>query len=162
MYAVYRMFDRAGKLLYIGKTGHAARFDSHAVKRWFPLVASITLEWHDTEASALLAEAHAIAIERPRYNIAGNRGPKLVRRTPKQKPLEVKPALPSLPVRDGKEMVTLAEAVEQGISKRRLDTLQRASRDDREPEFPAPVFPKRQGVAAKYDAVVLAEYEASR
>lgn len=72
MHAVYRMFDRAGKLLYVGKTGHVARFDNHATKRWFPLVASITLEWHDTEASAALAEKRAIEAERPRYNIAGN------------------------------------------------------------------------------------------
>jgi hypothetical protein len=57
-------------------------------------------------------------------------------------------------------LVTLAEAAEQGISKRTKENLQRAS--TREPEFPQSAFPKRQGVAAKYDAVVLAEYEAAR
>lgn len=56
--------------------------------------------------------------------------------------------------------VTLAEAVDQGISSRALGTLQRAS--TREPEFPEPVLPKRQGVAAKYDAVALKEYEDAR
>lgn len=57
-------------------------------------------------------------------------------------------------------LVTLAEAVDQKISKRTKEALQRAS--TREPEFPAAAFPKRQGVAAKYDAVALAEYEAAR
>lgn len=68
--AVYRMFDAKGTLLYIGMTGHARRFDEHGVKRWFPAVATITLEWHDTEASARVAEKRAIQAERPRYNIA--------------------------------------------------------------------------------------------
>lgn len=71
MHAVYRMFDRAGKLLYVGMTGHVARFDNHATKRWFPCVASITLEWHDTKAAAAVNERRAIDAERPRYNIAG-------------------------------------------------------------------------------------------
>ena len=58
------------------------------------------------------------------------------------------------------DLVTLDEAVRRGISKRTKEALQRAS--TREPEFPAAAFPKRQGVAAKYDAVKLAEYEAAR
>lgn len=70
---VYRMFDHAGKLLYVGVTDRVGRFDEHAVKRFFPLVATITVEWHDTRASALVAEKRAIATERPRYNIAGTR-----------------------------------------------------------------------------------------
>ena len=77
MAAVYRMFDRDGKLLYVGKTSCAGRFDDHAVKRFFPLLATITLEWHDTEASALVAERTAIVSERPRYNIAGKQGAQL-------------------------------------------------------------------------------------
>lgn len=71
-HAVYRMFDHAGRLLYIGVTGRAGRrFDQHATKRWFPLVAMITLEWHATHAAARLAETRAIAAERPCYNVAG-------------------------------------------------------------------------------------------
>lgn len=72
MHAVYRMFGHTGELLYVGKTGHLHRFDDHAVKRWFPLVGRIVLEWHDTEASARVAERRAIQTERPRYNIASN------------------------------------------------------------------------------------------
>lgn len=70
MHAVYRMFDEAGRLLYVGISGRARRFDDHAVKRWFPLVSLITLEWHATHAAAALAEKRAIATEKPRYNIA--------------------------------------------------------------------------------------------
>jgi hypothetical protein len=70
MHAVYRMFGHAGELLYIGKTGHLHRFDDHAVKRWFPAVSRITLEWYETEAAARVAERRAIQTERPRYNIA--------------------------------------------------------------------------------------------
>ena len=73
MHAVYRMFDHAGRLMYIGMSGRAGRrFDQHAEKRWFPLVSTITLEWHATHASAVLAEKRAIAAERPRYNIVGS------------------------------------------------------------------------------------------
>lgn len=73
MHAVYRMFDHAGRLVYIGMSGRAGRrFDQHATKRWFPLVSTITLEWHATHAEAVLAEKRAIASERPRYNIVGS------------------------------------------------------------------------------------------
>jgi len=73
MHAVYRMYDHSGRLLYIGMSGRAGRrFDEHAKKRWFPLVSTITLEWHDTHAAAVLAEKRAIADEQPRYNIAGS------------------------------------------------------------------------------------------
>lgn len=73
MHAVYRMFDEAGRLLYIGVSGRAGRrFDQHSEKRWFPLVGLITLEWHATKAAAELAERRAIAAERPRYNVTGS------------------------------------------------------------------------------------------
>lgn len=71
MHALYRMFDGTGSLLYIGVTGRARRFDEHAVKRWFPAVRRITLDWHPTEAEARKAERVAIRIEAPRYNITG-------------------------------------------------------------------------------------------
>ena len=71
MHAVYRMSDETGTLLYIGRTGDAGRrFGDHSMKRWFPLVATITLEWHPTEAAAVLAERDAIWREGPRYNVA--------------------------------------------------------------------------------------------
>jgi hypothetical protein len=71
MYAVYRMFDRDGELLYLGITGHIGRFDEHSVKTWFRAVRNITLEWHETEASARVSEKYAIVNEQPLYNIMG-------------------------------------------------------------------------------------------
>jgi hypothetical protein len=78
MNAVYRMYGHTGELLYVGMSGHLRRFDDHAVKRWFPLISRIVLEWHDTEAAARVAERRAIQTERPRYNLAAT--PKLRRR----------------------------------------------------------------------------------
>ena len=74
MHAVYRMSDRDGRLLYIGRTGNIGqRFGDHSMKRWFPLVATITLEWFPTKAAAVLAERRAIISERPKYNTQVNR-----------------------------------------------------------------------------------------
>lgn len=73
MNAVYRMYGHSGELLYVGVSGHLRRFDNHAVKRWFPLVSRITLEWHQTEAAARVSERRAIQTERPRYNITDTR-----------------------------------------------------------------------------------------
>jgi len=76
MHALYRMFDANGQLLYVGITGKLLnRLDQHAEKRWFPLVASITLEWFPKERDAREAERRAIAIEHPVYNIAGRLPP---------------------------------------------------------------------------------------
>jgi hypothetical protein len=100
MHAVYRMFDHAGRLLYIGMTGQAGqRFGSHSQKVWFPLVSMITLEWHTTHAEAYLAETRAIAAERPRYNVAGT--PKLAaRRGRGQQPAARAAAKPAAPPPD--------------------------------------------------------------
>ena len=73
MHAVYRMYDHAGRLLYVGMSGRAGRrFDGHSDRRWFPLVNTITLEWHANHAQARIAEVRAIADEKPRYNVAGS------------------------------------------------------------------------------------------
>lgn len=70
MHAVYRMFDIQGRLLYIGRTGDPGqRFTDHSAKRWFPLVATITL-WFPALAAADFAERQAIQEENPWYNIA--------------------------------------------------------------------------------------------
>lgn len=77
MHALYRMYDERGKLLYVGITGDAGqRFGEHSLKRWFPLVAEIKLEWLPHEAAARLAERRAISTERPRYNKAGVKPPR--------------------------------------------------------------------------------------
>lgn len=71
LHAVYRMFDAQGRLLYIGRTKDPGqRFADHSMKRWFPLVATITLEWHPSLTAASIAERQAIQEENPWYNIA--------------------------------------------------------------------------------------------
>lgn len=99
MNAAYRMYGHTGELLYIGMTGQIRRFDSHAMKRWFPLVSRITLEWHQTEAAARLAEHRAIKAERPRYNIADTPRGRRAARTPAA-PVELPTARKAGPQRD--------------------------------------------------------------
>lgn len=87
MNAVYRMYGHSGELLYVGMTGQLRRFDNHAMKRWFPQVSRITLEWHPTEAAARVSERRAIRAERPRYNIADT--PKAGRSRTRQLPAAI-------------------------------------------------------------------------
>jgi len=83
MHAVYRMFDRAFRLLYVGKTSNAGqRFGDHSAKRWFPQVQMITLQWFESEDLAAVEERRAIAAECPLYNVAGKRAPRNWRALP--------------------------------------------------------------------------------
>jgi predicted GIY-YIG superfamily endonuclease len=68
--ALYRLYDRAGELLYVGVTGNiATRWNGHASdKEWWPQVARRELTWFADRAEALAEEEHAIWNERPRYN----------------------------------------------------------------------------------------------
>lgn len=70
---VYRLFDVAGTLLYIGSTGDfRSRLRAHARdKSWWPEVARTEQEAHPTIQDARLAEAEAIGAECPRYNTVG-------------------------------------------------------------------------------------------
>ena len=96
MHAVYRLFDEAGHLLYVGMSGRTGRrFDDHAVKAWWPLVRTVTLEWHDTAAQAAVAVRRAIGAERPRYNKIGFQPPKAV--PAKRRAGAPKPASPGVP-----------------------------------------------------------------
>lgn len=72
--AVYRFFDSAGVLLYVGKTRNpTARWKTHAsTKSWWSEVTKSVIDWHSSEKAALAAETDAIATEHPRYNVAGN------------------------------------------------------------------------------------------
>lgn len=74
--ALYRLFDAAGELLYIGIAYHPSkRFAEHATsKAWWPQVARREVEWVDSRASAEIAERCAIAAERPRHNGVHNVG----------------------------------------------------------------------------------------
>lgn len=72
--ALYRFYDAAGTLLYIGVSLDVRqRWKQHALdKTWWPEVAERTVEWHDSYPKALYAESAAIRAERPLYNIRHN------------------------------------------------------------------------------------------
>lgn len=68
---LYRLYDKAGELLYIGITNNIQnRLEQHAqTKRWWPDVAEIKLETGFKDRTALEnAEREAILQEIPRYN----------------------------------------------------------------------------------------------
>ena len=70
-YAVYRLFDEAGTLLYIGCSARPTRRrEKHRKKSWWPEVAPerTTLEWFANWSLATLAEYYAIAQDEPKYN----------------------------------------------------------------------------------------------
>lgn len=69
--ALYRHFDCAGKLLYVGISADvAARFRQHKTNsNWFLDVSLVTIEWFDDRHSAKLAEGKAIRSELPKCNV---------------------------------------------------------------------------------------------
>lgn len=72
---VYRAYDSAGRLLYIGCTNNpVSRFKSHRSQgsMWLPYAASVTWEPHPTRAAGFAAESAAIEAECPPYNERGN------------------------------------------------------------------------------------------
>lgn len=71
--ALYRFYDAAGRLLYVGITGDPAdRWARHAAeKAWWPNVARHTVQWLPSRKDALAAEAAAIVAEAPLHNVAG-------------------------------------------------------------------------------------------
>jgi len=69
--AVYRLFDSAGRLLYVGLSTNpmnrwAAHMEHHA---WWPEVASFTVTWFDSRQEAAAEEKRAIRGENPLCNI---------------------------------------------------------------------------------------------
>jgi predicted GIY-YIG superfamily endonuclease/antitoxin (DNA-binding transcriptional repressor) of toxin-antitoxin stability system len=68
--ALYRLYDAAGTLLYIGISHQPdVRFEQHAkLKDWWPRVARREVEWFDDRPSAAAAEAAAIRREDPERN----------------------------------------------------------------------------------------------
>lgn len=70
-HALYRLYNAAGDLLYVGISLTAAeRMGGHrSVQRWWGQVASVQLEPHRTRDAAHAAEIEAIKTEHPRYNI---------------------------------------------------------------------------------------------
>jgi predicted GIY-YIG superfamily endonuclease len=173
MHAVYRMFDTAGTLLYVGLTAQPGRrIDQHCEKRWFPQVTTISVEWHPHLAAARLAEKEAIEWEWPRHNVVGvkRRSPRRpspvplppapTRRPvpqPRPAPLEEKPAPAALkPVHAMlADRATLTELIASGDIRRTLMAAQRRStRDD---DHPQPVG--RRGNAHLYDIGQMRAYE---
>jgi DNA-binding transcriptional regulator YhcF (GntR family)/predicted GIY-YIG superfamily endonuclease len=70
--ALYRYYDAADSLLYIGISDDPdRRRDEHAVTAadtWYPLAVSRRVGWFDTRAEAEGAEKLAIKQEKPRFN----------------------------------------------------------------------------------------------
>lgn len=68
--ALYRHFDAAGVLLYVGiSDDHERRLDQHRRRKpWFGEIARIDVEYHPTREAALEAEAVAIKAEKPLHN----------------------------------------------------------------------------------------------
>lgn len=71
LFILYRMFNHKQQLLYVGITSNpSARFAQHARdKGWFPQIAEIRLEHHETRERLIAAEREAIKNENPRHNI---------------------------------------------------------------------------------------------
>lgn len=74
--SLYRFFDKADQLLYIGITNSVPRrFDQHDDdKPWYADVTRVVLEHHPDRQAALAAEKAAIQAEHPKYNIVHNHG----------------------------------------------------------------------------------------
>lgn len=79
-HALYRFYDDAGHLLYVGITlDPGSRFARHReLKPWWLDVRGVSIEWYDSRAEVLAAETRAIAVERPLHNISRPSLPKRV------------------------------------------------------------------------------------
>lgn len=68
--AVYRFFDRKGRLLYVGIAYDPAdRWKQHAREaRWWDQAADNTIDWYDTRGEAERAELTALRYEKPVFN----------------------------------------------------------------------------------------------
>jgi hypothetical protein len=74
-HALYRFYDAAGTLLYVGITAALpTRLGDHDEKKpWWTTVSKITVEHYDNREKVLAAEIAAITAERPLHNIQHNR-----------------------------------------------------------------------------------------
>lgn len=77
--ALYRHFDKDGRLLYVGISLNAvARLAQHrGVAHWFRSIARIEIEWHPTREDACAAEIEAIREELPMHNVIHAWSPEL-------------------------------------------------------------------------------------
>jgi hypothetical protein len=71
---LYRHFNSVGVLLYVGISLSAVnRLSQHKESFWFNKITHIEVETFPSRASAISAEAEAIASEKPLYNQKGAR-----------------------------------------------------------------------------------------
>ena len=70
--ALYRLLNADGALLYVGITNNPeVRWKAHSRKKpWWPEVSEKTVKWFDDRMAAATAEARAIRLEAPRWNVA--------------------------------------------------------------------------------------------
>ncbi len=75
MTALYRHFNDAGVLLYVGVSLDVVRrLGQHeSAPGWYEQISTVTIERHESRKAALLAEQDAINSENPAYNIRGRR-----------------------------------------------------------------------------------------
>jgi predicted GIY-YIG superfamily endonuclease len=75
-HALYRFFDDADQLLYVGLTVNLPTRlrDHHRDKAWWRDVVRMTATWYPTRADVTEAERLAIIDEKPLHNIQHNRG----------------------------------------------------------------------------------------
>lgn len=72
---VYRLYDAAGSLLYVGLTTNPVdRVPSHRRKSWGPLIDHYTIERFPDRESAKVAERSAIHREEPIHNLVRPQG----------------------------------------------------------------------------------------
>lgn len=72
---LYRLYDRGGRLLYVGVTTNVIRrWNEHSKdKPWWCHVHTFTRDWYPDRASVEAAEKHAIRSEQPLYNVTHSR-----------------------------------------------------------------------------------------
>ncbi|MFG2780799.1 GIY-YIG nuclease family protein [Streptomyces prunicolor] len=121
--AVYRLYDSAGALLYIGSSYNPERrYRDHYPKPWWPLVARREEEWHPSKEAAYMVEMAAIAAEAPVHNEMG---------TPRYVPPSEKAAARRSHLAG--ELTVKGIMAKYGISRQSLHTYRQR------PDFPAPV-----------------------
>lgn len=120
--ALYRLFDKEGRLLYVGVAFDPdERWKDHATfKPWWPLAINKVVEWHASRTLALQAEADAIRTEKPLHNIKGSDLPR-GRQGAASPPCQTKPKAPRvetyIPVSDHDWEVYADRCWDKGISR---------------------------------------------
>lgn len=79
--AIYRHYDAASALLYIGiaKDPWRRMLAHQKAQPWADEIASMSVEWHDSREQAEAAERRLILAERPSYNVHMNPASEMAR-----------------------------------------------------------------------------------